>query len=81
MNKRKKEFYPKKGWFIELDKLPILGNWSVALGFNREVVQHYMKGYDNDITHHGYKTEIFAIFFDYQFAFGYNSVKEVKEVV
>ncbi|MEK4049870.1 hypothetical protein [Bacillus sp. FSL K6-2839] len=77
MNKRKKDFYPKKGWFVELKNIARLDNWSVALGFNREVMQHYMKGYDNDITHQGFKTEIFAIFFNYQIAFGYNSVKEV----
>ncbi|MBU8573692.1 MULTISPECIES: hypothetical protein [Bacillus] len=77
MTKLKKEFCPKKGWFIDFERYPRLGTWSAAIGINRELMQHYMNGYENDITHQGYKSEIFATFFGFQIAFGYNSVKEV----
>lgn len=71
-------FYPKKGWFAEFEKFPRFGGWSFAFGFTKELVQHCMNGYENPVTHSGYKTGFFATIFGYQIAFGYNSVKEVN---
>lgn len=72
------EFYPKKGWFAEFKKFPRFGGWSFTFGLTKELVQHCMNGYENPVTHSGYKTGFFTIIFGYQIAFGYNSVKEVK---
>ena len=71
-------FQPKKGWFAEYEKFPILGRWSCAFGLNSETVEHFMDGYENPVTHAGRKTEFFITFFGKQVAVGYNSVEPVK---
>ncbi|MDT0160455.1 MULTISPECIES: hypothetical protein [unclassified Bacillus (in: firmicutes)] len=73
-----KVFHPKKGWYAEFYKFPRFGGWSFVFGLTKELVQHCMNGYENPITHSGYKTGFFATAFGYQIAVGYNSVKEVK---